>query len=62
MVKPKIKINLKICLACGGCISICPQDALSMISSKAYLEDEKCINCGICIKTCPIGAIKEDKK
>jgi len=50
MVKPRIKINIKICLACGGCISICPQDALSMISSKAYLEDE------------PIGAIKEDKK
>jgi len=47
MVKPRIKINIKICLACGGCISICPQDALSMISSKAYLA---------------IGAIKEDKK
>ena len=62
MVKPKIIINKKICLACGGCISICPQDALSMLSSKAYLYNEKCISCGICIKTCPLGAIKEGEK
>ena len=59
MVKPKININIKICLACGGCISVCPSDALSMKSSKANLDDKKCISCGICIKTCPIGAIKE---
>ena len=61
MVKPKLKINIKICLACGGCISVCPQDALTMIGSKAYLDNDKCINCRICIKTCPIGAIKGDK-
>ena len=59
MAKPKIKINIISCLACGGCISVCPKDALSMKSSKAHLDDNKCISCGICIKTCPIGAIKE---
>jgi len=56
----KLKINLRLCLACGGCISICPKDALSMISSKAKLDYSRCINCGICIKICPIGAIKEE--
>lgn len=62
MVKSKIKIDIKICLACGGCISVCPQDALNMISARANLDDEKCIRCGICIKTCPIGAIEEGEK
>lgn len=59
MGKPKININLKTCLACGGCISVCPQDALKMIGAKANVNDDKCIICGICIKTCPISAISE---
>ena len=62
MEKSKIKIDIKNCLACGGCISVCPQDAIYMISSKANLDDKKCIRCGICIKTCTIGAIQEGKK
>ncbi len=61
MVKPKLRIDIKICLACGGCISVCPQDALTMIGLKAHLDIDKCINCRICIKTCPIGAIYGDK-
>jgi len=59
MEKPKINIDIKICLSCGGCISVCPQDALYMKGLKAHLNDEKCIRCGICYKTCPIGAIQE---
>jgi len=62
MEKPKIKIDIKICLACGGCVSVCPQDALYLISSRANLDDKKCIRCAICIKTCPIGAIEEGEK
>jgi ferredoxin len=57
MAKPKAKVDRKKCLACGGCISVCPQDALSMNGNKANVEEEKCISCAICIRTCPVGAI-----
>jgi ferredoxin len=60
MAKPKAKVDRKKCLACGGCISVCPQDALSMCGGKAYVTASKCISCAICIKTCPIGAIDEE--
>ena len=59
MAKPKAVVSEKKCLACGGCISVCPQDAILMIASKATIFQEKCISCGICVKTCPIGAISE---
>jgi ferredoxin len=62
MVKPKAKVDHNICLACGGCISVCPQDAILMIRGKALVTPEKCISCGICIKTCPVGAITEGGK
>jgi ferredoxin len=57
MAKPKANVDKKKCLACGGCISICPQDAISWIGYKAEVNLEKCISCAICIRTCPIGAI-----
>ncbi len=60
MEKPKAMIDKKKCLACGGCISVCPQDAIDMQSSYAYVNKEKCISCGICIKTCPIAAISSE--
>ena len=59
MVKPNIKVDEKECLACGGCISICPQAALIMCGGRAFVIEDKCICCGICIKICPIGAINE---
>jgi ferredoxin len=57
MGKPKAIVDKNICLACGGCISVCPQDALSMFGGRALVEEEKCISCAICIRICPIGAI-----
>jgi len=57
MGKPKAIVDRKICLACGGCISVCPQDALLMDGGRAFVKDEKCISCAICIRICPIGAI-----
>ena len=57
MGKPKANVDKKKCLACGGCISVCPQDALLMFGGKAFVIDEKCISCAICIRVCPIGAI-----
>jgi len=57
MGKPKAKVDRNKCLACGGCISVCPQDALSMNGGRAIVKEEKCISCAICIRTCPIAAI-----
>jgi|GEM_PF-805291 len=57
MVKRKAFVEKKECLACGGCISVCPEDALEWVANKAYVDEEKCIGCQICYKTCPVGAI-----
>lgn len=60
MEKPKALVDNEKCLACGGCISVCPQDAIATCSSRVVVSKEKCIDCGICIQTCPIGAIKSE--
>jgi len=57
MEKPKAIVDREVCLACGGCISVCPKDAITMIAKKACVNKEKCTGCEICIKTCPVGAI-----
>jgi len=57
MGKPKAIVDEKKCLACGGCISVCPQDAISWNGGKARVDQKKCISCAICIRTCPVGAI-----
>jgi ferredoxin len=57
MGKPKAKVNSVKCLACCGCISVCPQDAISWTGGKALVDDKKCTSCAICIRTCPVGAI-----
>jgi len=57
MGKPKAKVDEKKCLACGGCVAVCPEDAVSMYGSRAFVTVEKCISCAICIRVCPVGAI-----
>jgi len=57
MGKPKAIVERELCLACGGCISVCPQDAITMVARKASVNKENCIGCEICIKTCPVAAI-----
>lgn len=60
MGKPKAIIDKGKCLVCGGCISVCPQDAITMRSTVAIVSKEKCIDCGICIQMCPVGAISSE--
>ena len=44
------------CIACGSCISECPEEAIS--EGDIYLIDpEKCTDCGTCADTCPSSAI-----
>lgn len=52
------KIDREKCLRCGGCVSVCPVDALELTESGVKIDREKCIECGNCEKICPVGAIK----
>ncbi|ODS39017.1 ferredoxin [Candidatus Altiarchaeales archaeon WOR_SM1_SCG] len=52
-----LKINHDKCCYCGGCVGVCPQDALEL-KETLLVVDEKCNECGICAKFCPVGAIE----
>ncbi len=49
-------INRDVCVACGGCIELCPVSAIRMINDKVNINEEKCVDCGICVKVCPLNA------
>ncbi len=54
-----IKTDPELCLRCGGCVGVCPQDALSL-SENGISCSEKCTSCRICVNFCPVGAIELD--
>ena len=58
--KGRIKVNFDLCIDCGGCISLCPTDALHF-NEELRLEytEEKCISCLLCIDSCPRFALEE---
>ncbi len=56
------------CLRCGGCVAVCPTQALELTENGIEWDESRCIHCGICEEFCPVKAIKvkkekkEDKK
>jgi L-aspartate semialdehyde sulfurtransferase ferredoxin len=58
-IKKVVKKDEEKCVDCGGCISLCPVDAISMdYEWVVIVDDEKCIGCGFCTSSCPTKAIK----
>lgn len=57
-----VKYDKEKCLYCGGCVSVCPVQALELMETEIKVINEKCINCNICVKLCPVGAMSEEKK
>jgi uncharacterized Fe-S center protein len=55
-VSPSLRHD--ICIMCKKCISICPQEAISLKDDKIFIDDAKCSGCAQCISECPKGAIK----
>ena len=58
--KGRINVDFDLCIDCGGCVSLCPTDALHM-NEEDRLEyaEEKCISCLLCIDSCPRFALEE---
>ena len=53
------------CIECGGCIEVCPVEAVTMEEDSPIVDEAWCIGCGVCVSQCPTGAarlkLREDK-
>jgi Fe-S-cluster-containing hydrogenase component 2 len=54
-----LRVRRDLCLGCGLCVESCPQQAISIVSSTAHINQERCNQCRRCLDVCPQGAIIE---
>lgn len=54
---PEIAFDAKLCVDCGKCRNICPENALSK-SNPFYVDRSKCTLCFVCTDVCPSGALE----
>jgi len=52
-------ISSSKCTKCGSCVTVCPQQAITINDDLAVVNQELCIQCGICAEVCRVGAIRE---
>jgi ferredoxin len=61
------EIDEEKCTGCGKCISLCPVEAMTLVTAsdphkpkkmKAKLDGDQCLGCGVCLNGCDRGALK----
>jgi NAD-dependent dihydropyrimidine dehydrogenase PreA subunit len=55
------KITKEECVACGACVDVCPEQAIT-VEDVAVVDEKKCLDCGACVDECPNNAIKLEEK
>jgi len=53
----KIAIDHVLCGQCGGCVAVCPVDAIYLSPDRLEIDNDICISCGDCVQACPVGAL-----
>ena len=51
-----VDVDQARCCYCGGCVSLCPEDALRLAGTRLQVSPA-CTDCGLCIPACPVGAL-----
>ena len=51
----------ELCIHCGGCVGVCPADAITLEENKIIIDKDKCTNCSSCVLMCPVKAMKIKK-
>ena len=55
-------IDPESCVCCGGCIEMCPVQAIRESGGVAVIDYDLCLKCLECINICPVGAIGDYRK
>lgn len=50
------EVREEACLDCGGCLGICPHEALSLFEGRIRVLDT-CTECDLCVRLCPVDAL-----
>jgi len=56
-LKENLWIDRDKCCYCGGCVGVCPAQALMLMETELKLDREKCTMCRYCLIFCPVEAI-----
>jgi NAD-dependent dihydropyrimidine dehydrogenase PreA subunit len=54
-----VHIDISKCNGCGSCVSVCPQQAITIDDDVAVVNQGLCVQCGACLEICPVGAIRQ---
>jgi len=57
-----VQSNPNKCISCGGCVSVCPANALELRGSDIVVDTERCIDCETCMKFCPVNALRKKQQ
>lgn len=56
-----LELDRELCIGCGICAAVCPQQLFAMQGGKAQIMDrDACMECGACALNCPVMAIAVD--
>ena len=61
MMENKVVVDRMRCCYCGGCVGVCPKDALLLEEIALSVDSAKCVKCGACVKFCPVEALSFQK-
>ncbi|HEY5501782.1 MAG TPA: 4Fe-4S binding protein [Candidatus Anoxymicrobiaceae bacterium] len=58
------RVNERVCMHCGACASVCPNDAITIIEAGphglvARVDPAECRGCGACSSVCSNAAIQQ---
>ena len=55
---PQVQWIESRCIACGTCVSQCPEGALELTAQGIVIDRQVCRNCSVCAEACPTAALE----